>query len=282
MEPWWLKHSGELSKGLFVVGFLVLGSWETLQQARVLKLPTAKRWLLHAFLLILVGVCTSLLFRVSALALSVAVSESSYGLLNRASLGFPLQFSLTFVLLDLVQYTTHYLRHSVPLLWRFHQLHHSDRDLDLSTGVRFHPMEVLFAHSTHLLAIAVLAPPTSALLCFELCGILQAFFSHANLSLPPRFEKVLRWIQVTPEMHRIHHSQDAIEQRSNLGVTFSIWDRLFRTYQCAPNSGADQLAFGVKEVSAAQSLRPLALLALPFVPRPKDGSHPGFVARWIT
>lgn len=282
MEPWWLKHSGELAKGLFVFGFLVLGSWETLHQARVLKLPTAKRWLLHAFLLILVGVCTSLLFRVSALALSAAVSESPYGLLNRASLGFPLQFLLTFLLLDLVQYASHYLRHSVPLLWRFHQLHHSDRDLDLSTGVRFHPMETLFSHSAYLLAIAVLAPPPLAVLCFELCGIVQALFSHANLNLPARFEKMLRWIQVTPEMHRIHHSLDAAEQRSNLGVTFSFWDRLFRTYQCAPNSGADRLEFGVEEVSAAQSLRPLALLALPFVPRSRDGSRPGFVARWIT
>ena len=265
MDPWWFRHTGELARGLLVAGFLLIGTWETLRRHRVLSLPTAKRWLLNGFLLILSGTTNFLVFPISAVALAAAVNGSPYGLLNRTWIPFSFRVVLAFLLLDFVQYANHYLRHAVPLLWRFHQLHHADRDVDLSTGVRFHPGEVLFTQGIYLLVIVVTAPPALAVLCFELCNIVQALFSHANLSLPPRIERTLRLIQVTPAMHRIHHSQDAADQQSNLAVVFSFWDRIFGTYRGVPNRRENRLEFGLEQVSANQSLRPLAMLALPFV-----------------
>jgi sterol desaturase/sphingolipid hydroxylase (fatty acid hydroxylase superfamily) len=267
MEPWWLKHSGDLAKGIFVAGFLIIGMWETLRQWRVLALSASKRWLLHGFLLILAGTTTSLLFRVSAVALAVAVGRSPYGVLNRPWLPFAFRAPLTFLLLDFVQYANHYLRHSVPLLWRIHQLHHADRDVDLSTGARFHPGEVWFTQGVYLLVIAATAPPPFVVLCFELYNIVQAFLSHANISLPPRIEGALRLIQVTPGLHRIHHSVEAADQRANLGVVFSFWDRFFHTYRGHPRCGEDRLQFGLQEVSATQSVQLLPMLALPFLSR---------------
>jgi len=267
MQPWWFEHTGELARGLLVGAFVFVGVWETLRRQRILVLPTAKRWLLNGLLLFLANITTFLVFPVSAVALSAAVRSSPYGVLNGAWLAYPVRAVLAFLLLDLFRYATHYLQHAVPLLWRFHRVHHADRDLDLSTGVRFHPGEALFTHGVYLLVIAATAPPAFVVLCSELCNIAQAFFSHANLTLPSRVEKTLRMIQVTPEIHRIHHSQDPGDQRCNLAVIFSFWDRLFRTYRSFSNLGEDQLEFGLEEISASQSLRPLAMLTLPFYRR---------------
>jgi sterol desaturase/sphingolipid hydroxylase (fatty acid hydroxylase superfamily) len=273
MRLWWFTHENGLYSGILIAGFLLLAAWETYRPRRVLEAPTGKRWLLHGFFLFLTSVTGALALRTAAVGLALAVSGSPYGVLNRTFLPFPIQAVLSFLLLDFVRYTQHYACHSVPFLWRIHQIHHSDRDFDLSTGVRFHPLEVLFTDGSYFLLIAVLAPLPSAVLCYEMCGVAQAFFSHANIRLPMRLEKVLRRIQVTPEIHRIHHSIDASEQRFNFANLFSFWDRLFRTYRDHPEAG-EQMQFGLAGVAAAQSVRPLAMLALPFVRRPVLDSPP--------
>lgn len=262
---WWFTHMSYLYGGVLVAFFLLIGTWETHRPRRIHKVPTAKRWLLHGFLLVVTNATSVMIFRVSAVALAFAVSSSPYGLLNRSSIPYSLRVLLTFLLLDFIQYADHYLRHSVPLLWRFHQVHHADRDVDLSTGVRFHPGDILFTQGIYLLTIAALAPPALAVLCFELCNVAQGLFSHANLALPPRIERALRLVLVTPEFHRIHHSTDTADQRSNLAVLFSFWDRLFRTGRDEPRCGQERVQFGLEDVSETQSIRPLAMLALPFV-----------------
>ena len=185
--------------------------------------------------------------------------------MNRPWIPAGIRFLLAFLLLDFIQYAAHYLRHSIPLLWRFHQVHHADHDVDLSTGVRFHPGDILFTQGVYLLTIAALAPPVLAVLCFELCSVAQALFSHANVALPPRIEKAVRLLVVTPEFHQIHHSTDAADQGSNLAVLFSCWDRLCGTCRRRARTGASELFYGVAEVSAEQSIRPLTMLALPFM-----------------
>jgi sterol desaturase/sphingolipid hydroxylase (fatty acid hydroxylase superfamily) len=140
----------------------------------------------------------------------------------------------------------------------------------VATGFRFHPGEVLIGQGIFLLAIAVLAPPPFAVFCYELANIAQNAWSHANLRLPERFEKALGLVLVTPEFHRIHHSIEAAEQRSNLAILFSFWDRLFHTYRAHPNAGEENLSFGLEEVTAAQSIQPLAMLALPFATPARD------------
>src|SRR5262249_1621300 len=151
---------------------------------------------------------TGIIFRVGAVALAFAVSDSRYGVLNHPQVPIGLRVVLAFLLLDLTQYVCHRLRHSISFLWRSHQGHHADRDFDLSTGVRFHPGDALFTQGVYLLVIAVLAPPPFAVLWFELCNVAQALFSHANAALPSRLQRVLGLVLVTPELHRIHHSTD--------------------------------------------------------------------------
>jgi len=273
MQPWWFVHLGWLYGGMLVAAFLTVAIWETHRPRRVPSIPTSKRWLLNGFFLVLTDATTSLVFRVGAVALAFTLRKSGYGVLNLSWLPAFLQALLTFLVLDFVQYLSHYLRHSIPLLWRLHKVHHSDQDIDLSTGVRFHPGEVLFTQGMHLLTIAATAPPPAVVACFELCDIVQALFSHGNISLTLSLERTLGLVIVTPERHRIHHSKDAADQGSNLAVLFSFWDRLFHTSRDNPRVGEDRLQFGIEEVTAAESVRPLALLSLPFVPS-------GRVVRW--
>jgi len=273
MGRWLFAHSAVLYWGLPVGLSLLLGIWEGFRPHRVRALSRADRWLTHGFLTSLTDAITILVFRIGGVAVAFAVSGSAYGVLNHASLPFPIEVLVTFLLLDLFQYGNHYLRHSIPLIWRFHQVHHSDGDVDFSTGFRFHPGEVLLTQAGYLLVIAALAPAPLAVLCYELLNIAQALFSHANLRLLPGIERALGLVLVTPEFHRIHHSVDVAEQRCNLGVLFSFWDRLFHTYRASPQAGEDRLQLGVDEVAAAESVRPLTMLALPFIRRtPRHGS----------
>jgi sterol desaturase/sphingolipid hydroxylase (fatty acid hydroxylase superfamily) len=267
MQPWWFAHLGWLYGGMLVAVFLAVATLETHRPRRALGIPTGRRWLLNGFFLVLGDATTSLVFRVGAVALAFTLRKSGYGVLNLPWLPALHQALLTFLVLDFVQYLSHYLRHSVPLLWRLHQVHHSDRDIDLSTGVRFHPGEVLFTQGMQLLAIAATAPPPAVVACFELCNIVQALISHGNITLPQSLERTLGFVLVTPERHRIHHSKDAAHQRFNLAVLFSFWDRLFQTNRQNPRTGEDRLQFGIEEVTAAESVRPLTLLSLPFLPR---------------
>ena len=276
MDAWWFEHVGGIKRVLFVVAFLGAAMWETVRPRQALVLPAGRRWLLQGFFLVLGTVASALVFRVSAIVVASAVADSPSGVLNRDSVPFALRALLAFLFLDLVQYADHYLRHAVPLLWRFHQVHHADADLDFSTGLRFHPGDMVFTHGVYLLAVAAAAPPASVVFCFEACSVVQALFSHANISLPPRVDRALRLVQVTPQLHEIHHSRHGADQRSNLGVVFSFWDRLFRTYRTSSASGESPRPFGLADVTNDDSLRPWAMLALPFSgpPPPRAATPP--------
>lgn len=268
MESWLFAHLALLYWGVPIFLGIFLGIWEMFRPRRIHALSKTHRWLTHGFLNTLGDAIVVLIFPVGAVAVAFAVRNSAYGVLNHATLPLPVNVLLTFLLLDLYHYASHYLRHSIPLLWRFHQVHHSDRDFDVATAFRFHPGESLLAQAPYLLLIAVLAPTPIAMVCYELANIAQNVWSHANLRLPQRLERACGSILVTPEFHRIHHSIDADEQMSNLAVLFSFWDRLFHTYRAHPSAGEDNISFGLEEVTATQSIQPLAMLALPFSRQP--------------
>lgn len=178
--------------------------------------------------------------------MALNVTGSKFGLLNKSWLPFAVRCVIAILALDLVRYSTHRLSHSVGALWRFHQVHHSDPDFDISTELRVHPVEVVLTQGAYLLAVALLAPPVVAVLIAELASILQSFFAHANASLPGWVEKPLRAVFVTPDMHRIHHSEEVTEQYRNLSDIFAWWDRLFGTYMEKPVAGDDQIVTGLK------------------------------------
>ena len=264
MESWLLAHSSSLYEVTMVVAFIAIAVWETLFPRYKPVIPTSKRWLTNAVLVVVGWVSTWLLFPAGALSIAVSVAGSRYGFLNREGLPLVWRYVFAFLLLDLAQYFQHYLLHRVPLLWRLHRLHHADAEYDLTTGVRFHPLESFYTRGITLLVIAVLAPPIAAVVFFELVNAVQNFFGHANASMPAGLDRLLRLVQVTPEFHRVHHSVDVSDQNTNFGSVFTFWDRLFGTLRNEPRMGEERLRFGIEQVRGEESIRILHMLALPF------------------
>jgi sterol desaturase/sphingolipid hydroxylase (fatty acid hydroxylase superfamily) len=262
----WTGIQANLYWILFSAGLVAVALWEVWRPWRTISEQLARRWRNHALLVGIAAGVSVLVFRASGVAVAVAVANSKFGLLNKPWLPLAMRWILGFVLLDLLRYGLHRAFHSVPLLWRVHQVHHSDPDVDLSTGLRNHPLEAIAAQGAFCLAIAVLAPPPSAVVAMELVAILQAFFSHANANLPVCMERLVRTIVVTPRMHRVHHSEEMREQNANLGEVFPWWDRIFGTYLERPAAGFDDMRFGLEGSQNSASAGLLFMLTQPFRP----------------
>lgn len=211
-------------------------------------------------------------YQLSGIVLASEVQARQRGALNFFSLPYPVRFAIGFVLLDLTAYLGHRLFHIFGFLWRVHQVHHSETDLDLTTGFRFHPLEGLVTQGLELIVIALLGPPPLAVLCAGLAMMLQDYLEHANFRMPRAADRYLRWVIITAPMHRTHHSEVFVEQNTNFGTIFSFWDRLFGTYspQCAANVEASRC--GLIEVKEGSNLSALGLLLLPFRRTPKQNT----------
>jgi sterol desaturase/sphingolipid hydroxylase (fatty acid hydroxylase superfamily) len=187
--------------------------------------------------------------------------------------------------LDLFRYGFHYLFHSIPALWRVHQVHHADPDFDWSTGFLFHPVEFALAAVAYLGVIALIAPPAIAVLGLEIAIVAQNLFVHSNVRVPLWLDGALRRLMVTPDMHRVHHSDEFAEQNTNFGDVFSLWDRFFGTYVDQPAAGHDAMGIGLRELALDRGLNLWQMLALPFRRQPSvdvsaakaDGDGPGLV-----
>jgi len=241
--------------------FLGVAIWESIAPCRKLSIPAERRWSRHGMLLAISFVLGSLVLRISPVALAVLAAANPFAPLRR--LPFAASCFATVIVLDLVQYAAHWSLHHVPVLWRIHEVHHSDPDFDVSTGARFHPIEVLLTQAAAGGAILVLAPPPAAVLCAEILKIGSNLLEHANASLPARVEGLIRRVFVTPDLHRIHHSADAAEQSRNLGQIFPWWDRLFGTYVGRPAAGA-AFKTGLEGFQNSGSLNLGFMLAEPF------------------
>lgn len=247
-----------------VIAFLGVAIWESFCAARKLSIPAERRWRNHA-LVYFAGIITmAALFRTGPMVVAAAVETSRYGLLNRPWIPVPARWVFAVLLLDLVRYASHRAFHAVGFLWRVHQVHHSDPDVDVSTGFRTHPLEQLLTRGAYLGAVAGFAAPVSAVLMLELCSAFQTFFSHANAHLPQWLDRVIRTFWVTPDMHRIHHSQEVLEEQSNFGEVFPWWDHLFGTYTAAPLGGQDGFGIGLKGFQNARSLDFAFMMSQPF------------------
>jgi sterol desaturase/sphingolipid hydroxylase (fatty acid hydroxylase superfamily) len=206
----------------------------------------------------------TLLLRIGPVALAAAVAGSRFGILNKPPLPLIVRCGIAVVLLDLVQYWIHWSFHHVSWLWRVHQVHHSDPDYDVSTAARFHPLESLYSQGLRFCAIAVLAPPAAGVFIAELLTVILNLSAHANAALPERLERALRPIWITPDLHRIHHSQDLAEQYQNLGQSFSWWDRWFGTYAKAAAADEETFRTGLKGRERYDGLGIGFMLAEPF------------------
>jgi sterol desaturase/sphingolipid hydroxylase (fatty acid hydroxylase superfamily) len=217
---------------------------------------------------------------VATIAWATLCAQHGWGLLNIFSWPPSIGVLVTIVVLDLVIYVQHYVLHRVPVLWRLHRTHHSDLDYDFSTAVRFHPLEALFTTSVQLGAIYALGAPPAAVFVWQMLSLASSFSSHANARIPGGVDQVLRTVFVTPDVHRIHHSQTAGESRSNFANLFTCWDRLFGTYMAQPAAGHDHIQFGLPEFSARKHATLPWMLAQPFLPESgaatsKNATHRG-------
>jgi sterol desaturase/sphingolipid hydroxylase (fatty acid hydroxylase superfamily) len=259
-----LPQEGSLRSGFLLLAFVTFALWETFRPRRALAIPAPRRWANHALLWFLSTAAGGWIYRASAVLVAAAAVSSPYGLLNRQGFPFWARCAIAVLLIDLLRYGQHYLYHRVFFLWRIHQVHHGDPDYDWSTGLRFHPAEALLSHGIYLAAIAVIAPPPEAVLGLELAEIALNLFVHANISLPRPVETLLRHVLITPDMHRIHHSDVVAEQNTNFGVVFPWWDRLFGTYIPEPAAGQDKMAFGLRPAEPGRDHGLLAMLVMPF------------------
>ncbi len=249
----------------FCVVFILMASWELVAPLRPLAISRPRRWFANLALSLLDTLLVRAALPTAAVGVAMVAAGRGWGLLNL--LGWPgwVQLPLAVVALDLLVYLQHVLFHALPLMWRFHMVHHSDLDVDVTTGVRFHPVEILVSAVIKVGAVALLGAPALAVLVFEALLNATSLFNHSNVRMSRGVERVLRWIVVTPDMHRIHHSADRRETDSNFGFNLPWWDRLLGTYRPDPLRGQEGLTLGLEQFREPDRLTLPRILALPFV-----------------
>jgi sterol desaturase/sphingolipid hydroxylase (fatty acid hydroxylase superfamily) len=216
--------------GFFAAIFTVMLVWELLAPRRVLSVSKLQRWANNLGLLLLNSVVLRFLFPAAAVGIAYSVNDMGWGLFNWLALPFWVEVVVAVLLLDLAIYLQHLMMHRVPLLWRLHRVHHADLDIDLTTGSRFHTIEIVVSMLIKWGVIALLGPALLAVLVFEILLNGMALFNHANVRLPRSVDRWVRGLLVTPDMHRVHHSILRDETNSNFGFNLSLWDRAFGTY----------------------------------------------------
>ena len=227
-------------------GVLVLMTlWEVLTPRRPQSIRRLLRWPNNLGLVILNSFLLRLLFPLAGVGMAFLAQTKGWGLFNIVSAPAWLAIPSAVVLLDLTIYGQHVMFHAAPLLWRLHRMHHADLEFDVTTGLRFHPGEIVVSTLIKLAAILLLGPAPNAVLVFEVMLNATSMFNHGNVSLPVPLDRVLRLFVVTPDMHRVHHSIDRRETDSNFGFNVPWWDRLFGTYRAQPALGHDRMTLGI-------------------------------------
>jgi sterol desaturase/sphingolipid hydroxylase (fatty acid hydroxylase superfamily) len=228
-------------------------------------MPKRSRWFNNLVLLSLNPISVRLIFPLLPVGAAILAKERHWGLLNNIGMSYWSSVVVGVIVLDLAIYLQHVLHHAVPLLWRLHMVHHSDLDFDVTTGLRFHPFEIILSMGIKLMTIIALGPPALAVLIFEVALNATSMFNHSNVHLPSRIDRVLRLFVVTPEMHRVHHSVIIRETNSNFGFNLPWWDRLLGTYRGQPSRGHEGMTIGVSHLRNPEKLTLPRLIVMPFV-----------------
>lgn len=266
MSEFIIQHEVSVRLSFFIGVFALMALWEILAPRRALSTSKALRWSNNLCLVVLNSVILRLLFPAAAVGVAAFVADRGWGLLNYFVLSFPIAVVLSIVAMDLVIHLQHLLVHAAPSLWRLHRVHHADLDYDVTTGARFHPIEIIISMLIKFVTILALGPPIVAVVIFEVLLNALAMFNHGNVRLPGKLDRVLRYVVVTPDMHRVHHSVEDNEANSNFGFNLSIWDRLFGTYIAQPRAGHEGMTIGIHQYREPRQVAWLhGMLALPFV-----------------
>jgi sterol desaturase/sphingolipid hydroxylase (fatty acid hydroxylase superfamily) len=258
------EHEPALRFGAFAGVFALVALWEALAPRRTPRFGRRSRWPHNLGLLALDALLVRLLAPAAAIAVALAAERQGWGLLNLLDLPAWARVVAAVIALDLAIYLQHVLFHAVPALWRLHRVHHADPDFDVTTGTRFHPLEIVLSLAIKCAAVAALGAPALAVLIFEVLLNATAMFNHANARLPAALDRSLRWLVVTPDMHRVHHSTVPQETNSNFGFNLPWWDRLFGTYRAQPAEGHAAMRIGVAGLQGREELTLARLLTQPF------------------
>lgn len=242
------SQSGMLRLAIFAAVLAVMGVLETLLPRRERSFQRPMRWFTNLGMVVLSSIAIRIIFP-SAAAIGVALwaTANGYGVFGLTDLPIWLEGLLTFILLDMAIYWQHVASHKIPMLWLIHRVHHADPDIDATTGVRFHPIEIVLSMVYKMLIVVLLGGPAAAVFIFEVVLNGSAMFNHANMKLPLFLDKIIRALFVTPDMHRVHHSVIRSETDSNYGFNLSIWDRMFGSYTDQPREGHTGMEIGLPQ-----------------------------------
>jgi sterol desaturase/sphingolipid hydroxylase (fatty acid hydroxylase superfamily) len=266
MDNVFLEHEPLIRLAAFLAVFVAMALWEVLAPRRALTVSRTLRWASNLGLVALNTVLLRLVFPTAAVGTALVAETRDWGLLYQLELSRWLVIVAAVVALDLAIYLQHVMVHAVPALWRLHRVHHADLDFDLTTGARFHPIEILLSMVIKLAVVVLIGAPAVAVLVFEVLLNATAMFNHSNVRLPAGLDRVLRWFVVTPDMHRVHHSVEDDETNSNFGFNLPWWDRLLGTYRAQPRAGHQGMTVGIRTYRDPKLCAWLpGMLVLPFL-----------------
>ena len=263
-------HEPLIRLSIFGGLFVMMAVWEVLAPRRTPAIGRGRRWPNNLGVVVLDTLLVRILLPTTAVGLALIAQAHGFGLFNMIATPMWLSVITSVIVLDLAIYLQHVLFHAVPALWRLHRMHHTDLDIDVSTGLRFHPIEILLSMAIKLTVVAALGAPPLAVLIFEALLNATSMFNHGNVRIPVGVDRALRWLVVTPDMHRVHHSILTRETNSNFGFNLPWWDRLFGTYRAQPAAGHEAMTIGIEQFRDPRELGLDRMLLQPF----HDGAGP--------
>ena len=265
MEGFILESEPVIRLSAFFGVFAAVAFWEVLAPRRERAFSRLTRWPNNIGIVVFNTVVLRILFPTAAVGIALAAEANGWGLLNAFPLPAGLAVLLSVVIMDFAIYLQHVLVHAVPALWRVHRMHHADLDYDVTTGARFHPIEIVISMGLKLMVVGALGAPALAVIIFEVILNATSMFNHGNVRLPKNVDRMLRLILVTPDMHRVHHSVIPEETNSNFGFSLPWWDRLFGTYTDQPQNGHEAMSIGIEQFRESRDLRLDRMLLQPLL-----------------
>ncbi len=258
-------HEKVIRMSFFFAMLAIMAIWEVVTPRRKLTVSKPVRWLNNLGIVFLNSLIIRLIFPAAAVGVAIFASKQGWGVLNYYQVPFWLATVVSVITLDFIVYLQHVMVHAIPALWRLHRVHHADPDFDVTTGARFHPLEIILSMLIKFAVIIILGPPVIAVIIFEVLLNATAMFNHGNVKLPKSVDRIVRWFMVTPDMHRVHHSINDDEANSNFGFNLPWWDRLFGTYKDQPRKGHENMTIGIHQYHEPKQVSWLpGMLLLPF------------------
>lgn len=261
-----MSHEVVIRLGFFFGILGIMALWELVAPRRIPGVSKMIRWINNLGVVFLNSFLLRIIFPTAAVGMTIFAQRHEWGIFNYVQISYTIVFVVSVVIMDFAIYLQHVMFHAIPLFWRMHRMHHADLDFDVTTGVRFHPFEIILSMLIKFAVIAVLGPPVLAIVAFEVVLNATSMFNHGNVRMLRGIDRVLRWFMVTPDMHRVHHSTEDYETNSNFGFNLPWWDRLLGTYRAQPRMGHEGMTIGLLDFRDRKRCVTLpGMLEIPFI-----------------